>query len=66
MGCAGCRRRPVKPLFDVVIPTVPESDTLSAAKLTPHGWTATCYKCGKISDPQPFKHLIKAACNCKR
>jgi len=42
----------------------PISNTMSAAKLTAHGWVRTCVKCGKVSEPSAFADTVEQPCNC--
>lgn len=67
MGCPSCRKtRRITyggtQQGSPIEPPVPEN--LSAAKLTPHGWTKTCIVCGSISEPAPFAASVVSPCSC--
>ncbi|QZE60149.1 hypothetical protein pEaSNUABM35_00232 [Erwinia phage pEa_SNUABM_35] len=68
MGCAGCGRRSSRISYNgssAPQTVIEEDDTLSAARLTPHGWVRTCVKCGAVSEPSSFAENIEKPCDCK-
>lgn len=67
MACATCgnRRRRLQLRDTVKLPDpTPISNTMSAAKLTAHGWVRTCVECGKVSEPSAFADTVEQPCNC--
>lgn len=68
MACATCgnRRRRLTMGKTVALPDpTPISNTMSAARLTPHGWVRTCTKCGKVSEPSAFADTVVQPCECE-
>ncbi|AQT28710.1 hypothetical protein YOLOSWAG_232 [Erwinia phage vB_EamM_Yoloswag] len=69
MACSSCGRRARRIQYGgTTAPTTvePVPETLSAARLTPHGWVKTCVVCGQVSEPSPFADTIPQSCDCKR
>lgn len=68
MACGSCGRRATRTPYVTRSLTDPtpklEPEHMSAASLTPEGWTRTCVKCGARSEPMPFPSQIKVPCEC--
>ena len=68
MACSSCNRTASQIsalLTRSIVERRVKDSTLSAAKLTPAGWVATCTLCGKESTTAKFPDAVSQLCTCK-